>query len=105
MEMLFPPQAEAGVPAVMAQCYDPHAIEFFVEQQMIGEFFKIGAPPAAGIGVKTFWMGFDLSAGMLEFGPEIVTERIAGRVIVTDRGAHVAPDLWVKTQHQRSRSE
>jgi hypothetical protein len=33
------------------------------------------------------------------------TQSIAYRVIVADRGAHVAPDLYVKTKHQRPRLE
>lgn len=77
MEVLFPLQAEARVPAVMAQCHNPHAIEFFVEQQVIGEFFKIGASPAAGIEVESLRMRYHMAAGLLKFSPEIVTERIA----------------------------
>lgn len=89
----------------MAQCHDPHAIELFVEQQMIGKFFKIGASPAAGIEMKTLGMSFHLMAYLFEFRPKIVTQRITDRVLVTDRSGHVAPDLWVKTRHQRPRSE
>ena len=61
----------------MAQGHDPHAIEFFAEQQVIGEFLKVGASPAAGIEVETFRMRFHLAASLLEFSPEIITERIA----------------------------
>jgi hypothetical protein len=74
---LFPPQAEAWVPAVMAQCHDPHAIEFFVEQQVIGELFQIGASPATGIEVKTLGMRFHMESGLFEFRPKIVTESIS----------------------------
>ena len=73
-EVLFPLQAEARVPAVMAQRHDPHAIEFFVKQQVLGEFFKIGASPAAGIKVEPLGMGFHGMTYLLEFRPEIVTE-------------------------------
>jgi hypothetical protein len=89
----------------MAQRHDPHTVEFFLKQQVIGKFFEIGASPAAGIKVETLGMSFHLKAGLLEFRLQIVTERIADRVVVADRGAHVVPDLWVKTQHQRPRSE
>jgi hypothetical protein len=61
----------------MAQCHDPHAIKFFAEQQVIDEFFKIGAPPPAGIEVESLGMSFHLKAYLLEFRPRIVTQRIA----------------------------
>ena len=57
-EVLFSPQAEARVPAIVAQRHDSHSIEFFVEQQVIGEFFKIAAPPTTewgqSIRINTF---------------------------------------------------
>ena len=68
-EPLFQLQAEARVPAVVAQCHDPHTIGFFVKQQVIGKFFKIGASPAAGIEMKTLGMCFHLMAYLLEFRP------------------------------------
>jgi hypothetical protein len=37
---------------------------------VIGEFFKIGASPAAGIKVEPLGMGFHLKACLLEFCPK-----------------------------------
>ncbi len=61
----------------MAQRHDPRSIEFFVEKQVIGKFFKIGASPTTGIEVETLGMSFHLQAGLLKFCPEIITECIA----------------------------
>ena len=71
-DVLFPAQAEARVPAIMAKRHDPHAIEFFIEEQVIGEFFKIGTTPATRIEMKTLGVCFHLEADSLEFRPKIV---------------------------------
>jgi hypothetical protein len=67
MNVLFSLQAEARVTAAMAQRHDPHTVEVFVKQQVIGKFFDIGASPAAGIKVETLGKSFHLKAGLLDF--------------------------------------
>ena len=52
----FPPQAETGMPAIMAQGHDSHSIGFFVKEQVIGESFKIRASPSTRIEVEAFGM-------------------------------------------------
>lgn len=72
----------------MAQCHDPHSIKCFAEQQVVGKFLKIGASPAAGVEVETLGMRFHLAAELLEFRPEIITEREFASLLALQREFH-----------------
>ncbi|MEI8038786.1 MAG: hypothetical protein WCJ14_10380 [Verrucomicrobiota bacterium] len=74
----------------MTQRHDSHAIELFVEKQVIGKSLKIGPPPAIRIEVKALGVRLNAAAHLLEICPEIVSERIADRVVVANRVGRVA---------------
>ena len=88
----------------MAEGHDPHFIGFFVKEQVVGKSVEVRAPPAARVEVEAFGMCLHMVASILELRSEIVPERIADRIIVTDGLGGVPPDLGMKTRHQRPRS-
>jgi len=96
----FPLESVAGIPAVVPQRHDSHAVELLVKKQVVGEFFQIGATPPTCIEMLSLRMLADLKAHFLKFCQEIVAKRITDRVVMLDRGGYVAPDKWVKSWHQ-----
>jgi hypothetical protein len=52
----FPPQAETGIPAIMAQGHDPHSVGFFVKEQVVRKSLKIRTAPTARVEVEAFGM-------------------------------------------------
>ena len=89
----------------MPENHDAHTIQFFVEKHMVGKALQIRATPAAGIEMESLRVLFDPDTGILEFSPEIVTQRITDRIVMPQRLHDIPPDMRVKSQHQRPRSD
>lgn len=89
----------------MPENHHADSVQFLIKQQMIGKAFQIRATPAAGIEMESLRVLFDPDTCLLEFPPEIVTQRIADRIIVPQRLDGIPPDVWVKPKHQRPRSD
>ena len=86
---------------MMAQCHDAIAVQFLIEQQVVGKAPEVGTPPSARIKEETLGMGIHFIADPLEFRPEVIAQRMADRVIMPERRGNVAPDPWMEPRHQR----
>jgi hypothetical protein len=51
MRVSFTPQAETGIPGIVAQGHDLHSVGLFVKEQVVRESLKIRTTPATRVEV------------------------------------------------------